>query len=362
MEQIQTLALALGLSTLAGLRLYLTVFLTSLSLNQGWLKLHSSYSSLEILGSDAILIASAILLVLEFLADKVQGFDSVWDSIHTLVRPIGATVLALQVLGDWPGEAKVIAALCAGTVALTVHSAKAGARLLVNSSPEPISNVAVSSAEDLAVAGMFALLVANPILGGVIALATVVFCAWATPKAFRMAKASAWLLWQRLTRFAGAPVPVQLPRQLSSDHDQLVSDSLGHDTTVDWAVSTLSSRPRRISGLAGNRFGLLVATQEQPDTLVFLMKKFFGRRPVRIPLEGAHVVRESCFLSENLVIYHRQSKRRAVFRFAKAEISIVERLVDDLKARSGGAISQTLESSGVFPDRLREPKVMAGSN
>lgn len=364
MEQLQTLALALGLSTLAGLRLYLTVFLTSLSLHQGWLTLHPAYNSLEILGSEAVLIASGVLLVLEFLADKVQGFDSIWDSIHTIVRPIGATMLALQVLGDWPGEAKVIAALCAGTVALTVHSAKAGARLLVNTSPEPVSNVALSSAEDLAVAGMFAILVANPILGGSIALATVVFCAWATPKAYRMAKASAWLLWQRLTRYAGAPVPVQLPRQLSSDHDLLVSGALGHDTTVDWAVAALSSRPRRIRGLSGNHFGLLVATQEQPGTLVFLMKKFFGRRPVRIPLDGAHAVRESSFLSENLVIYHRQARQRAVFRFAKAEAAIVDRLVEDIKTRANGPVPPALDDAalGAFPDRLRSAKVTAGAN
>ena len=361
MEQLQTLAIALGLSSLVGLRLYLTVFLTSLALNQGWLKLHSSFESLGILGSDAVLIASGVLLVLEFMADKVQGFDSVWDSIHTFIRPIGATILALQVLGDWPAEAKVIAALCAGAVALTVHSAKAGTRLIVNTSPEPVSNIAVSTAEDLAVAGLFTLLVTNPLLGGAILLVGVVFCAWFTPKAYRMGKATAWLLWQRLTRTASRPSPTPLPRQLSPDHDILVGNALGHDADVDWAVETLSSRAKGFRGLSNNRFGLLVATSTQPDSLVFLAKGLFRRSVVRLPLAGCHFVRQSTFLSENLVIYHRQARRRAVFRFAKAEETIVTRLVDDLRARTsapppGGPTPPT------FPDRLSSPVLTGGAN
>jgi len=295
MEQLQTLALALGLSSLVGLRLYLTVFLTSLALNQGWLKLNSTFESLGILGSDAVLIASGVLLVLEFLADKIQGLDSVWDSIHTVIRPVGATILALQVLGDWPPEAKVVAALCAGAVALTVHSAKAGTRLIVNTSPEPISNIALSTAEDLAVAGMFTLLITNPLLGASILLAGVGFCAWFTPKAFRVAKTTAHLLWQRLTRTASGPAHAGLPRQLSPDHDMLVGNAIGHDAAIDWAVETISSRTKGFRGLSNNRFGLLVATSTQPDSLVFLAKKFFGRSAVRLPLAECHFVRQSTF-------------------------------------------------------------------
>jgi Domain of unknown function (DUF4126) len=333
METLQTLALALGLSSLAGLRLYLTVFLTSLSLHQGWLHLHPQFESLNILGSDAILIASGVLLVLEFLADKVAGFDSLWDSVHTLIRPIGATVLALQVLGDWPPEAKVIAGLCAGTVALTVHSAKAGTRLLVNTLPEPFSNVAVSAAEDIAVAGLFGLLVTHPLAGGAVVLSGVIVCAWFTPRALRAAKTTAWLFWQRLTRRPSDIARPELPRQLSADHDMLVGDAIGHDATVVWAVETLASRPRRIPGLQNNRFGLLVATHESPGTLVFLAKKLFRATAVPLRLDGCHVTTEPRFLSENLVIYHKRYRRRAVFRFAKAEAPIVYRLAEDIRAR-----------------------------
>jgi len=361
MEHLQTLAIALGLSSLVGLRLYLTVFLTSLALNQGWLKLNSTFESLGILGSDAVLIASGVLLVLEFLADKIQGLDSVWDSIHTVIRPVGATILALQVLGDWPPEAKVVAALCAGAVALTVHSAKAGTRLIVNTSPEPFSNFALSAAEDVAVAGMFTLLIAYPLVGGAVLMVGVGFCAWFTPKAFRMAKATSHLLWQRLTRHTGVPAHASLPRQLAPDHDMLVGDVLGEDAQVDWAVETISSRAKGFRGLDNNRFGLLVATSTQADTLVFLAKKLFGRSAVRLPLAGCQFVKQSTFLSENVVIYHREARRRTVFRFAKAEEAIATRLVEDLRARTGIPTPGT-PAPTAFPDRLASPALTSGAN
>lgn len=333
METLQLLALALGLSTLAGLRLYLTVFLTSLSLNQGWLKLHDTFSQLEILGSDAVLIVSGIFLVLEFLADKVQGFDSLWDSIHTFIRPIGATLLALQVLGEWPGEAKVIAGLCAGTIALTIHTAKTGARLLVNASPEPVSNMALSTAEDIAVAGLFGLLIANPILGGTLLLGCVIFAAYFTPKAFRMARATAWLLWQRLTRFTRNGQPVELPRHLSADHDQLVISALGHETDIEWAVHTLTAQPRGHRGMQGNRFGLLVSASGAPDQLIFVTKTWFGTKAIRLPLTGSRLARATTFLSEGLALYNRTTNQRVLFRFPKAETAIVDRLAETLRSR-----------------------------
>ncbi len=355
MEQLQTLAVALGLSSLVGLRLYLTVFLTSLALNQGWLKLNGTFESLGILGSDAVLVVSGGLLVLEFLADKVQGFDSIWDSVHTLIRPIGATILALQVLGDWPPEAKVIAALCAGAVALTVHSAKAGTRLLVNASPEPVSNFAVSTAEDLAVAGMFTLLVVNPLLGAAVLLVGVAICAWFTPKAFRLAKTTARLLWQRLTRTRLLPDHAVLPRQLSAEHDMLVGEALGHDATVDWAVEAISSRTKGFRGLDNNRSGLLVASAATPDTLAFVTRKFLRHSVIKLPLNGSQFVRQSTLLSENLVIYNRQARRRVVFRLAKAEESIVIRLVDDLRARAGMPEIAAAADPATDPAAVRAP-------
>lgn len=371
MEHLQTLAMALGLSSLVGLRLYFTVFLTSLSINQGWLQLSTTYDSLGILGSDAILIASGVLLVLEFMADKVQGFDSVWDSIHTFIRPVGATILALQVLGDWPAEAKVVAALCAGAVALTVHSAKAGTRLIVNTSPEPFSNMALSAAEDVAVAGMFTLLITHPLVGGAVLLVGVLACLWSMPKVFRMAKATLHLLWQRLVRPSAVPARPSLPCHLSPDHDILLSKTTGAHTTVDWAVETISSRTRGFRGLDNNRFGLLIATSSQPDTLVFLARTLFGRSAVRLPLVGCQFVQQSTFLSENVVLYHRTSGRRTVFRFAKAEAAIAARLVDDLRLRTSGKTSPhtTLDtpahptSSPVgYPDRLRHAASHNGAN
>lgn len=349
METLQLLALALGLSTLAGLRLYLTVFLTSLALNQGWLHLHENFSELAILGSDAVLVISGMLLVMECLADKVPGFDSIWDSLHTLIRPIGATLLALQVLGDWPSEAKVIAALLGGSIALTIHTAKTGARLLVNTSPEPVSNLALSTAEDIAVAGFFGLLLTNPLLGGALLLACVGFAVWSMPRAFRMVKATLWLLWQRLTRFAPSTPPVDLPRHLSVDHDQLLARVLGHDVDVEWAVHTLSSRPRGHRGLKGNCFGLLVSVASEPDHLFFVAKTLFGAKAIRLPLTGCRMARDTTFLSEGLALYNRATHQRVLFRFPKAEAAIADRLAEALRPRLGDTTTPTPAASAALP-------------
>src|SRR5690606_28376236 len=160
-----------------------------------------------------------------------------------------------------------------------------------------------------------------------------VFAAWFTPKAFRMARVSAWLLWQRLTRFTGASAKVELPRHLSVDHDQLVGDALGHEASVEWAVQAVSSRPRGFRGLQGNRFGLLVSSTGAPETLVFLSRHFFGHRTIRLPLAGCQLARDTTFLSEGLALYNRATRRRVLFRFPKAEAAIVDRLADDLRQR-----------------------------
>jgi hypothetical protein len=89
MEVLQTLSVALGLATLSGYSLYLTVFATGLSIHLGWIHLAPQYASLSVLGDPIILVVSGILFALEFFADKIPWVDSVWDAIHTVIRPLG---------------------------------------------------------------------------------------------------------------------------------------------------------------------------------------------------------------------------------------------------------------------------------
>lgn len=185
MQILEQLSLALGLASLAGVNLYLTVFLTGLLVRFDALHLASKFQAMEVLGHDWVLIAAGLLYAIEFVADKVPWFDSLWDSIHTLIRPLGGTVLAMQALGDLPPQLEVVAALLAGGAALTTHSAKAGTRLLVNHSPEPASNVVISLAEDIAVAAGLLIMVLKPI---------VAFCL------FTVVIITLWLVLPRLWR------------------------------------------------------------------------------------------------------------------------------------------------------------------
>jgi hypothetical protein len=187
------------------------------------------------------------------------------------------------------------------------------------------------------VAGLFALLIQYPVFSAFIFVAIIAFSVWSTPRAFRMVRATLSLLWQRLLI---SPRPAHdLPRHLDPDHDILISRVFDHDDlSVAWAVDTLTSRPRGIRGLEGNRRGVLVACHEQPETIVFVVRKFFRRSAVKVPLAGCQVTRQSTFLSENLSIHHRQSRRRIVFRFPRAEAAIVSRLADDLRSRTGAPV------------------------
>src|SRR5258708_2138187 len=119
MQVLQTLGVALGLASLAGLNLYLTVFVTGLAIQQHWIDVSQTYPELTILAPPAILIASGLLYLLEFFADKVSWVDSLWDAVHWFIRPIGGAFLALRVLGTSDPTIEVVAALLAGGVTFT---------------------------------------------------------------------------------------------------------------------------------------------------------------------------------------------------------------------------------------------------
>ena len=99
MEVLRTLSVALGLATLSGYSLYLTVFATGLSIDLGWVHLSPKFASLSVLGDPVILVFSGVLFLLEFFADKIPWVDSVWDAVHTAIRPVGGAFLAVRALG-----------------------------------------------------------------------------------------------------------------------------------------------------------------------------------------------------------------------------------------------------------------------
>ena len=135
------LAIAAALGWASGLRLYAVVFLTGLAGHLGWVQLPAG---LQVLQSYAMLGASGLMLFVEFFADKIPGLDSLWDMVHTVVRIPAGAALAAAVFGADQSSWAMAAALMGGTLAATSHVAKATTRAVVNTSPEPFSNVAMS--------------------------------------------------------------------------------------------------------------------------------------------------------------------------------------------------------------------------
>jgi Domain of unknown function (DUF4126) len=169
-ERLDLLSVALGLAALAGVNLYLTVFAGGLAIHFHWITLAPQYQSLEILGNPWIISIAGILYLLEFFADKIPWVDSIWDAVHTVIRPIGGALLAIQVLGHPSPALTVIVALLAGGTSLLTHTAKAATRLASNTSPEPISNIGLSLGEDAAVLGGLTLVNLSPLLALIIFL------------------------------------------------------------------------------------------------------------------------------------------------------------------------------------------------
>jgi hypothetical protein len=150
MDALQLLGSTLGISFLAGIRLYATVLALGLSIRFGWFHPPAALSGLEVLAHPAVLIIAGIAYAAEFVADKIPWFDTLWDSIHTVIRPLGAALLAASALGTMDPKLRVALAILCGGVALASHSSKAATRVMVNHSPEPFSNIALSLAGDVA--------------------------------------------------------------------------------------------------------------------------------------------------------------------------------------------------------------------
>src|SRR5438046_6729845 len=132
MEKLDLLAVALGLAALAGINLYLTVFVTGLAIHFHWITLAPQYQSLEVLGNPWVITVAGILYFLEFFADKIPWLDSAWDAVHTVIRPIGGALLAIKLLGQPRPAITVIVGLLAGGTSLIAHTANAATHLTAN--------------------------------------------------------------------------------------------------------------------------------------------------------------------------------------------------------------------------------------
>ena len=188
MSAVQLIALASTVSLLAGWRLYLVTFAVGLAMKFGWVALPQQLHGLDVLANNWIIGIAGIGALAEFFADKIAWVDSLWDAIHSVVRPVGGALLSMAIIDGGDPAWQVGSFLLGGGAALLAHAGKAGARALVNASPEPFSNVIVSSGEDVATAGLLGLAIANPVAAALIALILVFLSIWLVLAARKMLK------------------------------------------------------------------------------------------------------------------------------------------------------------------------------
>ncbi len=342
MEQINLLAAALGLAALAGINLYLTVFATGLAIHFHWITLSPQYQSLEVLGNPWIIAVAGILYFLEFFADKIPWVDSIWDAVHTVIRPIGGAFLAIQVLGHSDPVFAVIVGLLGGGTSLVSHTVKAATRLTANASPEPFSNIALSFGEDVAVVGGLALVYHNPIVAlSIFALAMGAFFYFA-PRIVRAMRAKIWLAWKKLNGPADFNLPAKLPIVLPRDLAEIFSKQNVLGETTAWAVPCISGRGGK---MPANLFGALAAMNEEPRKLLFVARK--GRRPFlqAIDLDAMILAREPKFLSENLIIAPNSGKGgRYLFLFPRSSANEVEQIVESVRGHLNQRDPESVES------------------
>jgi hypothetical protein len=160
------------------IRLYLCIFGTGLAMRLGALPVPEHLAALDVLANPWVMGVAAAAAIVELLADKVMWLDSIWDSVHTLIRPVGGALLALAIVDPPDPATQVVAFILGGGAALVAHGGKAGARAVVNTSPEPVSNIAVSSVEDIATVGLLYLAYEYPYAAGAIALLLLVLAIW----------------------------------------------------------------------------------------------------------------------------------------------------------------------------------------
>lgn len=174
MDVVTTLGRTLGFSFAAGVNLYATVAMLGLASRFGWVDLPEQFG---VFNNDFVIAAAVVMYLVEFFADKIPYVDTMWDIVHTAIRPFGGALIAVATLGDASPAMQGLIALLGGTVAAGSHLTKTSTRAMANTSPEPFSNWFLSLGEDLFVVGLGYLAMQYPLAALVVAGILLVFIA-----------------------------------------------------------------------------------------------------------------------------------------------------------------------------------------
>lgn len=221
LDQISTLiALSMGVAWASGINLYATILTLGVLSSMGYVTLPPD---LQILSDPLVLLAAGLMYAVEFFADKTPGVDTGWDAIHTFIRIPAGAVLAAGAVGEVGTGASLAAAIVGGGLTAGTHAMKAGSRVLINTSPEPVTNWTASITEDIATIGGLWLALNHPWLFLALLVVFVLLMIWLLPKVWRGIKAVArrvrgWLGHDR-GKEQPPPLPDGSPPSLSGPDD-----------------------------------------------------------------------------------------------------------------------------------------------
>lgn len=185
-ELVSVIALTMGIGWASGINLYAAVFMLGFMGSQGYMELPPA---LQIVQDPLVMGAAGFMYCVEFFADKTPGVDSGWDALHTFIRIPAGAALAAAAVGDVSPAVHIAAGLVGGGMAAGTHLTKAGTRLLVNTSPEPFSNIGLSVGEDIVVVSGILAMIYHPIVFLVILAGFIAIMLWSLPKLYRLIKA-----------------------------------------------------------------------------------------------------------------------------------------------------------------------------
>ena len=174
MDTLASLGRTLGFSLGAGINLYATVAILGLAQRFGWVTLPAHF---HVFDHDVVIAVALVLYAIEFFADKIPWVDTLWDGLHSFVRPLGGALVAVAAHGQTSPTATVLVGLMGATVAASAHATKAGARAAANLSPEPVTNWLLSFGEDVFVVTLAVLALSHPVVALGVTLVALVLIA-----------------------------------------------------------------------------------------------------------------------------------------------------------------------------------------
>jgi hypothetical protein len=270
MEALAKLSSVMGLSMTSGINLYATVAVVGLVTKFNMIK--GLPPEFEAFDNDLIILLAVALYLCEFAADKIPGFDSLWDSIHTIIRPFGAALVSMAAVGQANPSVEVLAGLLGATLALGTHTAKAGTRLIINTSPEPFSNVIVSLAEDIGVVGFVLLVMAHPYISLLVSLVLLILLVRFGPGLWRGALLILKAIPIKLFALFQPGGEHELKEPLPDNLDEVVDEQMSKSEQVK---ASLKSHARNVKGCGRNRKGYLILTDRQA---LFAFRRLFKSR------------------------------------------------------------------------------------